>query len=133
MNDKILIVDDEERILDALKRQLSGVFDIETAVCPVDALNRVRADDSYSVIVSDYRMPGLNGIEFLKTVKTVLPNSSRIMLTGQGDLETVVNAINESNVDWYLEKPASKEKLCEVLDSALKEYEKKSKDRKSVV
>jgi|GEM_PF-825138 len=132
MNDKILIVDDEERILDALKRQLSGVFDIETAVCPVDALNRVRADDSYSVIVSDYRMPGLNGIEFLKTVKTVLPNSSRIMLTGQGDLETVVNAINESNVDWYLEKPASKEKLCEVLDSALKEYEKKSKVSQSI-
>ena len=125
MGDKILIVDDEVPVLDALKRQLSGVFEIETTDSPIDALERVRSNGSYSVIMSDYKMPSMDGIEFLKIIKTALPNSSRIMLTGQGDLKTVVSAINESNVNWFLEKPTSKCMLCEVLEKALKEYEKK--------
>lgn len=133
MGDKILIVDDEVRVLDALKRQLSGVFEIETTDSPVDALNRVRSNGSYSVIMSDYRMPSMDGIEFLKTIKTVSPNSSRIMLTGQGDLKTVVSAINESNVNWFLEKPASKDKLCEVLENALREYERKIEASRSIL
>lgn len=132
MSEKILVVDDEDLVLQSFKRLLSGSFDIETATSPLSALERIRKDGPYGAVVSDLLMPELSGIEFLKMVKTISPDTGRIMLTGEGDLRTVIDAINESGIDLYLEKPASSEKLHQYLDQVLKDYKIKSSVRRSL-
>ena len=97
MSETILVVDDEDLVLQSFKRLLSGSFDIETATSPLSALERIRKDGPYGAVVSDLLMPELSGIEFLKMVKTISPDTGRIMLTGEGDLRTVIDAINAEN------------------------------------
>ncbi len=132
MSEKILLVDDEDLVLQSFKRRLSGSFDIETATSPLSALERIRNDGPYGAVVSDLVMPELNGIELLKMVKAISPDTGRIMLTGEGDLQTIIDAINESGIDLYIEKPASSEKLHLFLDQVLKEYKTKLSARRSL-
>ena len=122
MLEKILLVDDEPNVLDGYRRSLSRDFLLETAVGGAEALKLAAQDGPYAVVVSDMRMPGMDGIQVLTAIKAKSPETIRIMLTGNADMDTAVNAINEGNIFRFLNKPCSKEALAKTLTAALVQY-----------
>jgi DNA-binding NtrC family response regulator len=98
MAEKILLVDDDSNVLDGYRRSLSREFLLETAIGPDQALPLVEKNGPYALIVSDMRMPGMNGIQLLSAVKAASPDTIRVILTGNADLETAINAINEGSI-----------------------------------
>jgi response regulator RpfG family c-di-GMP phosphodiesterase len=122
MIEKILCVDDEPNILDAYKRALRKDFVVETAPSGIRALEMIEADGPYAVIVSDMRMPEMDGTQFLKRVSEVAPQSVRIMLTGNADQQTAVNAVNEGHIFRFLNKPCPPEVLAKSLTAGIQQY-----------
>jgi serine phosphatase RsbU (regulator of sigma subunit) len=129
MKDKILLVDDEAMVLDGLKRQLRNQFSIDTALSGEDALKQVLENGPYAVIVSDFMMPGMNGIEFLSRVKMTNPDTVRMMLTGTADMPTAIRAVNEGSIFQFHPKPCPADTLCQAIQSAIGEYRKVSSDQ----
>jgi DNA-binding NtrC family response regulator len=102
---KVLFVDDDTLILSAVKRSLAREgFEIVTTSEPDDAV-RLIAQHQIDVIVSDYMMPGMTGVELLSLVRRLHPRVTRIMMTGQADRDATIRAINEGAVSRYVEKP----------------------------
>jgi DNA-binding NtrC family response regulator len=95
MNEKILLVDDEVLLLDSLRRELSSKYKIDTAESGSEGLERISNNGPYAVIVSDFRMPKMDGIKFLTQAMDLAPNSVRMILTGNADLPTAIDAINK--------------------------------------
>jgi response regulator RpfG family c-di-GMP phosphodiesterase len=122
MNERILFVDDEPNILMAFKRQLRTQFQIETANSGRDALFLFSPSDPFAVIVSDLRMPVMDGIQFLAQSRETSPDSVRILLTGHADLSTAIDAVNQGDIFRFLTKPCSLENLTEALNAALEQY-----------
>ena len=118
----LLFVDDEPAILDTYQRLLHRDFEIEIAVGGQLALRMLELRGPYAVIVSDMRMPEMNGVELLSKVRTIAPDSVRIMLTGYADVETAIDAVNEGSVFRFLTKPASKETLTKAVAAGLAQY-----------
>jgi two-component system sensor histidine kinase/response regulator len=106
----ILIVDDEKDNLEALRRLLRTQFDVTITVSPIEALKLVQ-QKTFSVIVSDQRMPEISGVELLEKIKVISPSSVRILLTGYTDLDSVIGAINRGNIYRYIAKPWDPEEL----------------------
>ena len=115
MRHSILIVDDEEFVRNALSRALrSEDFDIRTADGPKagwDALMERPAD----IVLSDFKMPRMSGLEFLRRVREEFPDTIRIMLTGHADVETVIDAVNTSEIYRFMTKPWADDELKLVL------------------
>lgn len=122
MNKKILFVDDDINILQAYKRQLRKQFDLYTAQGPEEGLELVDGEETFAVVVSDFSMPGMNGVEFLSEVKRRSPDSVRIMLTGFANATNAINAVNEGNIFRFLAKPCPPEKLVPSLHAGLEQY-----------
>jgi len=122
MTDTILLVDDDINILDGYQRSLHGEFRFETATGGNQALQLLTHKGPYAVVVSDMRMPGMDGIQLLAKVKAQSPDTVRIMLTGVGDLETAIHAVNEGNIFRFLSKPCDKELMSRTLTAALVQY-----------
>lgn len=119
MKPKILFVDDDVQLLAAMAAVLRKDFVVQTASSPEKGLDFLRDGERFSVIVSDMRMPGMNGIEFLKQAMQIDGEAVRIMLTGYADLETVVAAINEGNVSYFLTKPCPTDTLRETIEGCV--------------
>src|SRR5579862_9816129 len=102
MAEKILLVDDDSNVLSGYRRILSREFQIETALGGEPALKLVLENGPYAVVVSDMRMPGMDGIQLLSKVKSESPNTIRVMLTGNADLDTAIEAINEGAIFRFL-------------------------------
>ena len=124
MKDKVLLVDDDEMVLAGLKRQLRNHFSIDTAISGEEALKRIQENGPYAVIVSDYMMPGMNGIEFLSYVKKSDPDTVRMMLTGTADMPTAIRAVNEGSIFQFHPKPCPADTLCQAIESAIGKYRK---------
>jgi len=122
MQERILLVDDDSNVLDGYRRSLSREFLLETALGPEQAVPLIEKHGPYAVIVSDMRMPGMNGIELLSSVKTSSPDTIRVILTGNADLETAINAINEGSIFRFLIKPCAREVMAKTLTAALMQY-----------
>jgi len=101
---KLLLVDDEQNILNALRRELESEYDIETFTNPADALERCQ-DTQFDLVISDYRMPDMNGIELLAEVARIQTDAARLLLSGQADIQVLVNAINKTHVYRFISKP----------------------------
>lgn len=121
-SERILCVDDDANILQAFKRQLRGRFDIETALGPKAGLDTIREGGPFAVIMSDLRMPDMDGIEFLTQVREWSPDSVRVMLTGWADLNSAMSAVNDGNVFRFLTKPCPSEQLTVALEASLEQY-----------
>jgi response regulator RpfG family c-di-GMP phosphodiesterase len=108
----ILIVDDEEMVLMALRSflELETAYRVVTNLSPVDALDTVR-DERVDVIVADFMMPVMDGIEFLRQARDIRPHATRILLTGYADMRNAIRAINEAGLYHYLEKPWDNDRL----------------------
>jgi CheY-like chemotaxis protein len=122
MAEKILLVDDEPNVLDGYRRTLGREFALETAVGGQEALALVAKNGAYAVVVSDMRMPGMDGIQLLSRIKAASPDTIRVMLTGHADMETAVNAINEGSIFRFLNKPTTKEMMGKTFTAALVQY-----------
>jgi len=122
MPEKILLVDDDSNALSGYRRILNREFHLETALGGEEALKLVAEKGPYAVVVSDMRMPGMDGIQLLTKVKTESPNTVRVMLTGHGDMDTAIDAINEGAIFRFLNKPCSKETMAKTLTAALVQY-----------
>jgi response regulator RpfG family c-di-GMP phosphodiesterase len=122
-NDKILFVDDEQNILEGVRRDLFDTsYNISIALGGEEGLKMCMQEGPYLVVVSDMRMPLMDGVTFLARVKEKHPESIRIMLTGNADLETAIAAVNEGNIFRFMTKPCARETLVKVLDSSLAQY-----------
>ena len=115
MSERILLVDDDSNILDGYRRSLSKQFLIETASDAKKALALVSENGPYAVVVVDMRMPGMDGIQLLSHIKISAPDTVRVMLTGNADMETAINAINEGSIFRFLNKPCEKEVMAKTL------------------
>lgn len=120
---KILFVDDEPNVLSAFQRQLRKQFSVETALGPKEGLAALQNWRDYAVVVADMRMPEMNGVEFLVQVKELAPDVVRMMLTGNADQTTAIEAINEGNIFRFLNKPCSPEKLTQALDAGMRQHQ----------
>ena len=117
---KLLIVDDEALIRKALGRVLRAepveVLEAENAA---EAL-KLLATEPVALVITDYRMPGMDGLDFLRLVRERYPDTIRIMLTGHGDMSTAVQAINQGDVFRFFTKPWDQEELLHSVQQALK-------------
>ena len=131
--EKLLFVDDDALTLSAFMRLLRHEtlvrdhpslppFVIETAPGGREALAAMRAGGPYAVIVSDLRMPGMDGVQLLENARAVSPSSVRILLTGQGDIDTAIEAVNRGGLFRFLTKPCPPETLVAALDAALAQH-----------
>lgn len=130
MRNRVLFVDDDPKILAAFRRQLRKKIDIETVGSGSDGLKAIQSGDPFSVVVTDYCMPEMNGIEFLTRVREVAPETVRMLLTGSADLNAAIQAVNQGNIFRFLTKPCSPEALIEALLTGIKEYRQSHKERK---
>ena len=122
---RILIVDDDSLILDALKRQLRSRFDLTTATEGKEAIRLVMSQGPYAVVVSDLRMPGMDGVTLLYLIRQAAPDTVRVLLTGKADLEAATLAINEGNIFRLLNKPCPTGMLLRALEAAVEQYRSK--------
>ncbi len=119
---RLLLVDDEENILKSIRRVLRrGDWDIETATDAEAGLHLLERF-APEVVISDFRMPGMNGVEFLTRVKDQVPRAQRIMLTGQADQQAIEEAINRSEIFRFISKPWNDSHLVLTVKSAFEQY-----------
>ena len=125
---RILLVDDEAPILKSLQRLLRVApcsyggrqFTLEVTACdsPKAALELARKED-FDLFVSDYRMPEMDGIEFLKATKEIRPDAARLILSGYADLNALVRAVNEVGIERFIGKPWNDYELTSAIAQAL--------------
>ena len=122
MNDKILFVDDDPNLLASCDRNLRRKFPLETAEGGEAALQKIAAHGPFAVVVADRQMPGMDGIQFLSLVRERAPDTVRIMLTGNADLESAIKVVNEGNIFRFLTKPCPLEVLAKAVEDARAQY-----------
>ena len=125
---RILIVDDEESILKSLKRLLrlapcvcgnkSFILEVSAFSSPQAALEAARSEE-FDLFISDYRMPEMDGIEFLKAAKALQPDAVRLILSGYADLNAVMRAVNEVGIERFISKPWKDYDLMSAIGQAL--------------
>ncbi|EDY81035.1 response regulator receiver domain protein [Verrucomicrobiia bacterium DG1235] len=120
---KVLFVDDNKSVLAAFRRNMRKRFDMVTAESANEALELMSKEGPFGIIVSDMKMPGMNGVEFLEKSIEISPESVRIMLTGNADQETATEAVNRGHVYRFLNKPCSVEDLISALKDASDHYD----------
>jgi len=123
MMGKILLIDDEVSVLEALKRQLHKQFHLDTALSGQEAIGILRTLGPYAVVVSDCRMPNMDGIQLLSLVRKLAPNTIRIMLTGNNDLNTAMEAVNQGEIFRFLIKPCPPETFKIALEDGMRQYQ----------
>jgi len=122
MSDKVLFVDDEPAILDGYRRLLGRELSMDTAVGGSLGLAAIGQSGPYGIVVSDMRMPEMDGPHFLAKVREVSPATVRIALTGYADIDTAISAVNEGNIFRFLTKPCSKENLLKSIEAGLEQH-----------
>ncbi|MFW5873664.1 MAG: response regulator [Bacillota bacterium] len=121
MKKKVLIVDDEKNIRLTLKTALSKAgYEVETAVNGEDGLEKIK--DEFPVLLLDMKMPGMDGIQFLKEVKEKDIETKVIMITGYGSVETAVETLKLGAVD-YLRKPFEPEEIISIVEDVFERHE----------
>jgi len=122
VKDRVLFVDDEPNVLDGIRRQLRNRVDIETANSAAAGLDIIKAQGPFAVVVSDMRMPEMDGARFLAKVNEIAPQTVRMVLSGQADLESTIAAVNEGRVFRFLLKPCNSETLFGVIRNGIEQY-----------
>jgi len=123
MDRKIMLVDDDELVLSSYKRVLHREYKMTTVQGAETALEMFKAKGDYAIIISDMRMPGMNGIQLLSKIKEISPDTVRMMLTGFADFNTAIEAVNEGNIFRFLTKPCPPNLLKKAINEGLRQYE----------
>ena len=123
MKQAVLLVDDNVKILSSMKRALrKSDFDLSTFQNPLSALKEIDKED-FSVVIADYQMADLDGINFLKRVDKIRPDTIKVLLTGNDDMSIAVNAINEGVVFRFIKKPWNNYELQSLLKQCYDQYQ----------
>ena len=120
---RILLVDDEQSVLNALRRffRRSG-YDVTTSTSGREGLAILESSEPFHLVISDYRMPEMNGVEFLSAVRARWPETVRIVLSGFADTNAIISATNEGNIYKFIPKPWDEPFLLQSVQEALELY-----------
>ena len=129
---KILIVDDEPDNLQLLYRTLRRDYEVTKAQGPLEALEILK-ETPFNCILSDHKMPDMDGVEFLKRTYDMYPDTIRLLVTAYSDVEILMNAINYAKIYRYIKKPYSPEELLHIVQLALEYYQLKEDNKKLIV
>lgn len=119
---KILIVDDEPDNLQLLYRTLRGKYEIMKANGPKEALELLKTND-FQCIISDHKMPDIDGVEFLKLSCETHPNAMRLLVTAYSDVKILIDAINYARIYRYIKKPYNPDELLHIVEASLEYYQ----------
>ena len=121
---RILLIDDEQNILNSLQRffRRNG-FEVFTSSSGKDALNVLEQNSPFSLIITDYRMPEMNGVQFLEIASSRWPDTMQIVLSGYADAGAVLSATNEGNIFKFITKPWDEDELLNAVRSAIDYYD----------
>lgn len=119
---RVLCVDDEPNVLEGLSLHLRRRYDVTTALSGAAGLELLHRECDAGVVMSDMRMPGMDGATFLRKSRQVAPDAIRILLTGEGDLETAVAAVNDGQIFRFLTKPCPPPTLLAAVDAAAEQH-----------
>ncbi len=122
MLNRLLFVDDEPNILASYRRHFGMLYYVDTAVSGAEALEKMKDRDQYSVIVTDYMMPGMDGLEFAAEAKKISNETVLIINTGGPDFDIAMRAVNEGNIFRFLVKPMSYEKMHPIIKQGIKQF-----------
>jgi len=120
--EKVLIIDDEENLLNGLKRHLRGDFQVLTAGDGQTALDLIEREGPVAVAISDMRMPAMDGVATLEAIEKTSPQTVRMMLTGNADQQTATDAINRGHIFRFFNKPCAPKELLAGIEEALRHY-----------
>jgi len=117
----ILCVDDEQNVVDSVQLNLRKHFNVRTALSGAAGLDVLRKDPDIAVVISDMRMPEMDGAKFLAEVKNVAPTAVRMLLTGYSDIEAAMRAVNEGQIFRFLTKPCAPDHLLATLQAGVEQ------------
>lgn len=123
MNRKILCVDDEEAILKGFRLNLRKDFELFTANCGEEGLEVFQSESPFAVVLSDMRMPGMDGATMLAAIKEMDSDVVSMLLTGHADFDSAMAAVNDGRVFRMLSKPCSPDRLKQALEDGLRQHE----------
>lgn len=121
-NSRILIVDDDEKYLASLRRVMHGHFEIVTTKDPIQALKILEYQGPFAVVISDFRMPVMNGIDLCSKIGELDKNIQKILLTGYAELQMAIDAINRGKINAFLTKPTPAVSIRSVVIEAIRSY-----------
>jgi len=119
---RVLCVDDDPDVLEGLELTLCRDFAVTTATSAAEALQRIAQEADFEVVLSDMRMPGMNGAALLAAVRAQSPDTVRLLLTGYAELDAAISAVNEGGIARYLNKPCPPERLRQALQDAVRSH-----------
>jgi response regulator RpfG family c-di-GMP phosphodiesterase len=122
MNRRVLFVDDEPHVLEGIQRTLRNQLELKTAPSGAEALRLMGESGPFAVVVSDMRMPAMNGAQFLAKVREQEPDTVRMILSGQADLEATIAAVNDGHIYRFLTKPCPTDQLYAAVEDALEQH-----------
>lgn len=120
---RVLMVDDEPNVLAGYRRSIGRRYDLVTAIGAQEALEILEKWPPFSVIITDMRMPEINGLEFIKRARRIHPKTVYMMLTGNADQDTAISAINEGQIFRFLNKPCESETIVAAIRAAKAQYD----------
>lgn len=131
---RLMLLDDEVNVLNSLRRSVRQCFpanevQVEAFTDPEKALLRI-GEVPFDVVVSDYRMPGINGIDFLRMVKTVQPDATRLILSASTEFQTVMHALNHAEIFRYIAKPWQESEIRDIFQLAFVRHDQTIEDRR---
>ena len=118
---ELMIIDDEEEILNSLQELLKKKYKIIVCNNPLDAFEKFKVNRPH-LVISDQRMPDLDGISLIEKIKSVEPSAMCILLTGYSDIDVVIQAVNKGLLYKYINKPWKNSELVELIDKAARKY-----------
>jgi CheY-like chemotaxis protein len=119
---KVLCVDDEPNVLEGLSLHIRRSYQVFTATSGAEALDTLRREPAIAIVVSDMRMPGMNGAALLSQARAVAPDTVRMLLTGQADLESAIAAVNDGQIFRFLTKPCAPPALLKAVGAAATQH-----------
>ena len=122
VNERVLFVDDEPNVLEAIKRSLHKRVAMDTATSGAEGLRLLAEAGPFALVVSDMRMPSMNGAQFLAKVREQSPDTVRMILSGQSDFQSTVEAVNDGHIYRFLCKPCPADKLLPAVEDGLRQH-----------
>ncbi|ANM31106.1 hypothetical protein ABI59_18280 [Acidobacteria bacterium Mor1] len=126
---RILCVDDEKNILEGMSFQLGRRCEVTTALNAPEGLDKLKHNPPFEVVISDMRMPGMDGATFLTQVRELYPDTVRMLLTGQTGLDAAIQAVNQGQIFRFLTKPCPRDSLMTAVEAAIEQHRLISSER----
>ncbi len=121
-SEKVLLVDDDRNLLSAFTRQFHNRINLVTAASGEDGIQAITYDGPFAVVISDMQMPNMDGLKFLTQARSLSPDTVRVMLTGNANLDVAIGAINDGNIFRFLNKPVPTGVLFETMIDGIQQY-----------